>query len=140
MHPAIESLISQARRSRASANRTTINTGVVIGLGSRKYTMVDVSPAGNDKFRFPLDPRPTRLRYQRLFEKFQPFPVDRHGGLGYDRLEEVDMEAVKLHDGPQVSADSHSPYHGDGTHIPIKKAASREAWHPGEEVVRHLND
>ena len=44
------------------SEQTTINTGVVIGLGSRKYTMVDVSPAGNDKFRFPLDPRPTRLR------------------------------------------------------------------------------
>ena len=122
------------------SEQTTINTGVVIGLGSRKYTMVDVSPAGNDKFRFPLDPRPTRLRYQRLFEKFQPFPVDRHGGLGYDRLEEVDMEAVRLHDGPKVSADSHSPYHGDGTHIPVVEPVIREAWHPGEEVVRHLND
>ena len=56
------------------SEQTTINTGVVIGLGSRDYTMVDVSPAGNDKFRFPLDPRPTRLRYQRLFEKFQAVP------------------------------------------------------------------
>ena len=99
-----------------------------------------MKPAGNDKFRFPLDPRPTRLRYQRLFEKFQPFPVDRHGGHGYDRLEEVDMEAVKLHDGPKVTADSYSPYHGDGTHIPIKKQNGREMWHPGEEAVRHSSD
>ena len=56
------------------SEQTTINTGVVIGLGSRKYELVDVKPAGNDKFRFPLDPRPTRLRYQSTVREVPAVP------------------------------------------------------------------
>ena len=57
------------------------------------------------------------------FEKFQPFPFDKHNGRGYNRLEKVDIEAVKGHDGPTVDPHSHqdAAYHGDG------------GWHPGDD-------
>ena len=31
------------------------------------------------------------------FERFQPFPYDRHDGRGFDRKDEVDIEKVKRH-------------------------------------------
>ncbi len=103
------------------SEQTTINTGVVNGLGSKEYELVTVAPLGAAKFRFPPDPRPTRVRLGRLFEKFQPFPFDRYDGRGYNRVEKIDIDAVKAHDGPLLTGDRHSAYHGDG------------AWHPGEE-------
>jgi hypothetical protein len=119
------------------SEQTTINTAVVNGLGTRDYELHHVEPAGPDKFRFPYDERPTRQRFARMFEKFQPFPFDRPDGRGYDRLEEVDIEAVKPHDGPTVGTHSHAAYHGDGTsHGPNGHGAPGNQWHPGEEGTR----
>ena len=39
------------------------------------------------------------------FEKFQPFPYDRHDGKGFDRNDEVDLEAMKRH--YEVSTNGH---------------------------------
>ncbi|MDP7674254.1 MAG: DUF362 domain-containing protein [Dehalococcoidia bacterium] len=119
------------------SEQTTINTAVVNGLGSRNYELHHVEPVGREKFRFPYDERPTRQRFARMFEKFQPFPFDRHDGHGFDRLPEVDIEAVKPHDGPTVGTHSHAPYHGDGTsHGPNGHSAPENQWHPGEEGTR----
>jgi len=76
---------------------TTINTGHEIGLGSRDYELVDVEPADGAKYRFPYDLRPSRQRFGERFKKFMPFPYDRHGGQGFLREDEVDLEAVKGH-------------------------------------------
>lgn len=119
------------------SEQTTINTGVVNGLGSRDYELVTVSPEGRAKFVFPYDRRPTRKRFQKLFEKFQPFPYERHNGQGFNRLPEVDLDAVKPHSGPTVSPHSHSPYHGDGTHHP--PSSNGNTWHPGEEGHRDVH-
>lgn len=97
------------------SEQTTINTGVVNGLGSRDYTLHTVEPAGREKFKFPYDQRPSRERFGNMFEKFQPFPFDRHDGHGFDRLPDVDIDAVKPHDGPKVGPHAHAAYHGDGT-------------------------
>ena len=114
------------------SEQTTINTSVVNGLGTRDYQLHDVPPVGGYRFGFSYDRRPTRKRFSRMFEKFQPFPFDRHGGHGYDRLPEVDIEALKPHDGPKVGTHSHAAYHGDGTsHGPTNGRGN--SWHPGEE-------
>ena len=119
------------------SEQTTINTGVVIGLGSRDYELITVAPAGREKFTFPYDRRPSRVRFQKVFEKLQVFPYDRHDGRGFDRLPSVDLDAVKAHDGPTVSPHSHSPYHGDGTqHPPATNGGNM--WHPGEEGNRDV--
>ncbi|MBM3956692.1 MAG: DUF362 domain-containing protein [Gemmatimonadetes bacterium] len=76
------------------SQQTTINTAALIGLGSREYELVRPERAGNEKFAFPPDPRRNRVRFGRMFEKLQPFPYDRHGGRGFDRLPEVDFEKV----------------------------------------------
>lgn len=121
------------------SEQTTINTGVVNGLGTRDYTIHEVEPAGRSQFQFPYDRRPTRQRFGRLFEKFQPFPFDRHDGHGFNRLAEVDIDAVKPHDGPTVGTHSYAAYHGDGTsHGPDghDHGNGHGGWHPGEEGTR----
>jgi len=75
----------------------TINTGHAIGMGSRDYDLVEVPPGDVERFRFPYDKRPSRLRFQERFEKFMPFPSDRHDGRGFLREDEVDLEAIKVH-------------------------------------------
>ncbi len=40
------------------------------------------------------------------FKKFQPFPYDRHDGKGFDRNDEVDLEAMKRH--YEISTNGHA--------------------------------
>ncbi len=75
----------------------TINTGHTNGLGSRDYELIEVEPGDPARFRFPFDRRPSRQRFKEKFEKFMPFPYDRHDGKGYAREDEVDLEAMKRH-------------------------------------------
>ena len=75
----------------------SINTGHEIGLGSRDYSLVDVEPADGEKYRFPYDRRASRPRFADRFDKFMPFPYDRHDGKGFARNDEVDLEAMKRH-------------------------------------------
>jgi hypothetical protein len=39
----------------------------------------------------------SRPRFMERFERFQPFPYDRHDGKGFDRNDQVDLEAMKHH-------------------------------------------
>ncbi len=57
--------------------------------------MTDPQPA--DVHKFPYDRRPSRQRFKERFEKFQPFPYDRHDGKGFARNDEVDLERMKRH-------------------------------------------
>jgi len=76
---------------------TSINTGHEIGLGSRNYELVECEPGSPERFRFPYDKRASRQRFGKRFEKFQPFPYDRHDGKGFDRLDVVDLDKVRHH-------------------------------------------
>ena len=76
---------------------TSINTGHEIGLGSRNYELVESEPGSPERFRFPYDKRASRQRFGKRFEKFQPFPYDRHDGKGFDRLDVVDLDKVRHH-------------------------------------------
>ena len=81
----------------------SINTGHTIGLGTRNYNLVEVEPGAPERFQFPYDKRFSRERFKDKFEKFQPFPYDRHGGKGFARNDEVDLEAMKRHYEPSTN-------------------------------------
>ncbi|MCI0439216.1 MAG: DUF362 domain-containing protein [Chloroflexi bacterium] len=83
----------------------SINTGHQNGLGSRDYDLVMVDKAAPEKYRFPYDRRASRQRFGERFKKFQPFPYDRHDGHGFDRVDEVDLEAMKRHYPHYVNGD-----------------------------------
>ena len=96
-HPGDRKFEAAAATFHSQSEVTTINTGHEIGLGSREYELIDVEPEPEADHRFPYDRRPSRQRYMANFERFQPFPYDRHDGRGFDRKDEVDIEKVKRH-------------------------------------------
>jgi hypothetical protein len=71
-----------------------ISTGVLIGLGSREYELVQVKPSDNH-FGFRDDPRPGGKRFRPLFEREDPFPRERYGGHGFKREIKVDFGKIK---------------------------------------------
>ena len=74
-----------------------INTGEIIGLGTRQYELVQVAEKKMEDFVFSPDPRPVGIRLRHLFAKLQPFPYDRYEGKGFLREEEVDLERVNTY-------------------------------------------
>ncbi len=74
-----------------------INTGEIIGLGTRQYELVPVAEKERADFAFPPDSRPSRVRFGDLYAKLQPFPYDRYDGKGFLREEEVDLERVNTY-------------------------------------------
>ncbi len=74
-----------------------LNTGEIIGLGTRQYELVQVAEKKREDFAFPPDPRPAGIRFGDLYAKFQPFPYDRYDGKGFLREEEVDLERVNTY-------------------------------------------
>lgn len=102
-HPGDRKFEAAAATFHGQSEVASINTGHANGLGSRDYELVDVEPASPEKYRFPYDLRPSRQRFGERFERFQPFPYDRHDGRGFDRKEEVDLEAMKKHYEPSTN-------------------------------------
>jgi hypothetical protein len=96
-HPGDRKFEAAAATFHGQSEVATINTGHEIGLGSRDYSLVDVEPADGAKYRFPYDRRASRQRFADRFDKFTPFPYDRHDGKGFARNDEVDLEAMKRH-------------------------------------------
>ncbi len=72
-----------------------INTGVLNGLGSREYELIEPEPQPITKHLFTLDIRPTGQRLGEKFLKFTPFPYERHDGEGFLRDNDADIEYVK---------------------------------------------
>jgi len=72
-----------------------INTGELIGLGSKEYELVTVKPSMEKFFGFSEDTRPLETRFSKLHAKESPFPADRFDGQGFKRAEEVDYDKVK---------------------------------------------
>lgn len=67
-----------------------INTGELIGLGSKEYELVMVKPSRDKFYGFTEDTRPLGTRFRNIYEKENPFPRDRYNGQGFKRAEEVD--------------------------------------------------
>ena len=54
---------------------------------------------------------------RKSFQKFQPFPYDRHDGKGFDRLDEIDLDKVRHHyedDGEVSVTEVKESIHADG--------------------------
>ena len=79
------------------SEETQINTGEIIGLGTRQYELVLVAEKKKEDFPFPLDPRLSKVRFGDLYAKLQPFPYDRYDGKGFLREEEIDLGRVNTH-------------------------------------------
>ena len=72
-----------------------LNTGVEIGLGTMDYELIDVPGSGNaQEYGFSFDRRPAGERFASMYAKENPFPSERHNGLGFDRKPKVDLEKV----------------------------------------------
>ena len=76
---------------------TQLNVGEIIGLGTRKYKLVNVVEKKTEDFAFPPDPRPVGVRFQHLFAKLQPFPYDCYDGKGFLREKEVDLKRINVY-------------------------------------------
>ncbi len=74
-----------------------LNTGEIIGLGTRQYELVPVAEKERADFAFPPDSRLSGVRFGNLYAKLQPFPYDRYDGKGFLREEEVDLERVNTY-------------------------------------------
>jgi uncharacterized Fe-S center protein len=69
-------------------------TGSINGLGSMEYEMVTVEPVADQTlWQFP-DHRTMRDKFGPLYAVDNPFPSERHGGQGYHREQEVDLDRV----------------------------------------------
>ncbi len=79
------------------SEETQLNTGEIIGLGTRQHELVPVEPKKMIDFAFPPDQRPVGIRFREKYAKFQPFPYDRYEGKGFLREEEVDLERVNTY-------------------------------------------
>jgi len=79
------------------SEETQLNTGEIIGLGTRQYELVPVAEKKMEDFIFSPDPRPVGVRLRHLFAKLQTFPYDRYEGKGFLREEEVDLERVNTY-------------------------------------------
>ncbi len=71
-----------------------INTGELIGLGSKEYELVHIKPAWEKFYGFSEDARSLRPRFKNLYAKEDPFPRDRHNGQGFKRADEVDYKKI----------------------------------------------
>lgn len=74
-----------------------VNTGEIIGLGTKQYELVTVAEKERADFAFPPDPRLAGVRFSDLYAKLQPFPYDRYDGKGFLREEEVDLERINTY-------------------------------------------
>jgi uncharacterized Fe-S center protein len=72
-----------------------INTGELIGLGSKEYELLTVETPSDKFFGFSADTRPLGQRFASLYAKEVPFPFDRYNGQGFKRAEEVDYNKLK---------------------------------------------
>ena len=71
-----------------------LNTGEIIGLGTREYELVKVPEKQLEDFVFPPDPRRAGVRFRDKFAKIPPFPYELHEGRGFLREDEVDLKQV----------------------------------------------
>ncbi len=75
-----------------------VNTGEIIGMGTREYEIVKVPEKAQKDFVFPPDPRPIGLRMKEKFPKllfpYDTYFVERRDGKNFQRKEDVDLERV----------------------------------------------
>lgn len=93
--PGVKKLETAAAIMPGMSEEAQINTGELIGLGSKEYELVKVTPSLEKFYGFSEDTRPVGVRFRNLYEKEDPFPRDRYDGHGFKRADEVDYQKVK---------------------------------------------
>jgi uncharacterized protein len=74
-----------------------VNTGEIIGMGTRNYQLINVPEKKTGEFLFPPDPRPIGLRFRDKFSKLV-VPYDSfYEGRNFLREEKVDLEKVNTY-------------------------------------------
>jgi len=69
-----------------------LKAAVENGLGTTEYEFIEVDARPDPKpFALRDDPRVVGLRVRRVFQKEDPFPMQRLGGRAFDRREEIDL-------------------------------------------------
>jgi hypothetical protein len=80
---------------------TQVNTGEIIGMGTRNYEIVKVAEKAQKDFIFPPDPRPIGLRMREKFTKllfpYDNYFIERRDGKNFQRKESVDLERVNTY-------------------------------------------
>jgi uncharacterized protein len=76
------------------SEETQLNVGEIIGLGMRKYKLIQVAEKKLIDVAFPPDPRPAGVRFQHLYAKLHPYPYERYEGKGFLREDKVDLKRV----------------------------------------------
>jgi len=97
MDPGKRKFETCAPRMPVMSEEIQLNTGEIIGMGSRQYELVEVARGKPASFAFPPDPRPVGLRFQDKFAKIPIFPHHRYDGKGFLREEEVDLDRVSTY-------------------------------------------
>jgi uncharacterized Fe-S center protein len=93
--PGVKKLETAAAIMPGMSEEAQINTGELIGLGSKEYELVKVTPSLEKFYGFSEDTRPVGVRFRNLYAKEDPFPRDRYDGHGFKRADEVDYQKVK---------------------------------------------
>ncbi|MBL7211003.1 MAG: DUF362 domain-containing protein [Desulfobacteraceae bacterium] len=93
--PGVKKLETAAAIMPGMSEEAQINTGELIGLGSKEYELVKVTPSLEKFYGFTEDTRSIGPRFKNLYEKEDPFPRDRYDGQGFKRADDVDYEKVK---------------------------------------------
>jgi uncharacterized protein len=83
-----------ASRAPGISEEIQLATGEVIGLGTRRYELVEVPQGKAEQFAFGPDPRPIGARLRAKFAKFPPFPPHEHHDGNYVREDEIDLDRV----------------------------------------------
>jgi hypothetical protein len=93
--PGVKKLETAAAIMPSMSEEAQINTGELIGLGSKEYEIVKVTPSLEKFYGFADDTRSIGPRFRNLYAKEDPFPRDRYDGHGFKRADEVDYQKVK---------------------------------------------
>lgn len=97
MEPGMQKMAHTAGGARRMVSEEIqLETGALIGLGSRDYELVELeAPPSRMPFVFSPDPRPVGQRFRRLQRSpLGSFPYDLHDGRGFVRRDEVDLSQV----------------------------------------------
>ncbi len=74
-----------------------VNTGEIIGMGTRNYQIAKISEKPQSEFVFPPDPRPVGVRFKDKFSRLV-LPYDSYyEGRNFQRENKVDLERVNAY-------------------------------------------
>ncbi len=74
-----------------------VNTGEIIGMGTRNYEIVKVPEKPQSEFVFPPDPRPVGVRFKDKFSRLVVPHDSYYEGRNFQREDKVDLERLNAY-------------------------------------------